>query len=429
MANGFVAERAGATPLQYLVVPSPNGGSLGDGLSGVSCTGPNNCMAVGNDDGSANVVGETLAESWDGSTWSIVSTPNPTVNGESEAVLNAVSCTEPDNCIAVGFNQTFDSQETSTLIESWDGSTWSIVPNPNAANSNDSGLNSVSCTGPNNCMAVGSFGSTVLGDIPNQTLVESWDGSTWSVLPSPNPDPNFNALTSVSCTAANSCMAVGYVATGAEDLALSWDGTSWSVLPTPDPGSRGNYLDGVSCIDANDCMAVGDYINTGSQNQTLVESWNGSDWSIVPSPSPGITYSYLDAVSCVDSLSGCVAVGIASTGSVDQTLVESDTGGIWSVIPSANNGGTNNDLAAISCSDSSTCAAAGDFVSGTFDGVQPVDSTLVLTNYSSPPSGTPEAPATTLFPIAGSLVVYVVVVFRGRRKKRGFSFVARGAEG
>src|ERR1700735_1224003 len=53
----------------------------------------------------------------------------------------------------------------------------------------------------------------------------------------------------------------------------------WTVSPSPDIGSATNLLSDVSCTSASSCMAVGwDY--NGSEDQTLVESWDGTAWSI-----------------------------------------------------------------------------------------------------------------------------------------------------
>ena len=53
---------------------------------------------------------------------------------------------------------------------------------------------------------------------------------------------------------------------------------TWSVLLSSTcPG----ILQGVSCVNASSCVAVGE-----SGKATLIDSWNGSSWSVVPSPQP-----------------------------------------------------------------------------------------------------------------------------------------------
>jgi len=67
-------------------------------LLGVSCKSATSCTAVGyyvNDSTSV-----TLAERWNGTSWTIQSTPNPT--GGSLLQLNGVSCTSTVACTAVG---------------------------------------------------------------------------------------------------------------------------------------------------------------------------------------------------------------------------------------------------------------------------------------------------------------------------------------
>ena len=66
------------------------------------------------------VVVTTLAESWNGTTWSIVPSPN---TGPTVSALQGVSCATATACIAVGYSQTKTRALSSTLIESWNGTT------------------------------------------------------------------------------------------------------------------------------------------------------------------------------------------------------------------------------------------------------------------------------------------------------------------
>src|SRR4029077_20396695 len=122
-----------------------------------------------------------------------------------------------------------------------------------------------------------------------RTLLESWNGTRWSVVPSPNLGAN-NYLRGVSCTSATACTTAGSYTNGGADMTLieSWNGTSWSIVPSPNPGTSSNDLAGVSCISPTACTAAGYYNpNASSTYRTLIESWNGTRWSVVPSPSPG----------------------------------------------------------------------------------------------------------------------------------------------
>jgi hypothetical protein len=82
-------------------------------------------------------------------------------------------------------------------------------------------------------------------------------------------------------------------------------------------------LGGVSCTSAINCVAVGYYTNGSGVYQTLIETWDGTAWSITSSPDPGPTGTSdnLDAVSCTSSMS-CMAVGTPNEGATTQTLID-----------------------------------------------------------------------------------------------------------
>src|SRR5207248_429741 len=111
-----------------------------------------------------------------------------------------------------------------------------------------------------------------------QTLVEHWDGSSWSVVSSPNPDPSFDSLHAVAAISSNNVWAVGTTGNPTQNLIEHWNGTAWSLVSSPDP-NNGNQLLAVAVIAANDIWAVGVTFPT-SVAQTLTEHWNGSVWSV-----------------------------------------------------------------------------------------------------------------------------------------------------
>src|SRR2546425_5522841 len=84
--------------------------------------------------------------------------------------------------------------------------------------------------------------------------------SDWSIVPSPNTNAaQNNYLNSVTCTSALDCWAVGYYQTDASNLQtliLRWNGTSWAIVPSPNPNplpSQNTLLTGVTCTSATDC--------------------------------------------------------------------------------------------------------------------------------------------------------------------------------
>ncbi len=308
---------------------------------------PSFCTAVGHfSDNSGN--DQALIESWNGRAWSLVSSSNGTDDPND---LTAVSCASSSSCQAVGYSG-FGSAEYQTLIESWNGSGWTAIPSPNSGPT--SALSGVSCISDDSCVAVG-YGS--LSDTVAQTLVESWNGSSWTIVPSPDVGTNGNFLNAVSCVSASSCTAVGQYATsgGFPQLTLieSWDGTKWSIVPSPNRNQEeSNSLHAVSCAGARSCVAVGEYPNKKNVASTLIESWNGAAWSITPSPDTA-KMNYLYAVSC-SSMSKCQAVGQG----VDTTLVESRNGAKWTQSASPGRG-QSSELAGVSCVTATWCEAVG----------------------------------------------------------------------
>jgi hypothetical protein len=191
-----------------------------------------------------------------------------------------------------------------TLAEKWNGTSWSIMPTPNPSGALTSFLLGVSCTSATACTAVGYYDNSTS---QSPSLAEAWNGSSWSIQPTPNPSSS-GVLRAVSCTSASACSAVGDDTAG-NTLAEAWNGTSWSIQSTPNPtGANASVLYGLSCTAATACTAVGSsYPSTGSII-TLAEVWNGSTWTLQSTPNPAATASFLAAVSCTSSTS-CSAVG------------------------------------------------------------------------------------------------------------------------
>jgi hypothetical protein len=171
-----------------------------------------------------------------------------------------------------------------------------------------------------------------------------------------------NVLDGVSCVSAAACTAAGFYTTKGghyRTLVESWNGTSWSVVPSPNTGVGNNVLDGVSCASAATCTAAGSFTISSGHYRTLIESWNGTSWSMVPSPSPG-SDSTLNSVSCA-SATACTAAGVhAVTGGAGETLVESWNGTSWSVVPSPTRG-AGSSLGGLSCASAAACTAAGSY--------------------------------------------------------------------
>jgi len=255
-------------------------------------------------------------ERWNGTKWSQVASPN--ASGATGSYLNAVSCTGASNCHAVGYS--YNSTSTNTLAERWNGTSWSVVGSPNPAG-DDRDLQAVSCSGPANCLAVGYYDAT---SGSGTTLAERWNGTKWSLVAIPDPKNSDSYLNGVSCPSSTSCMAVGvtYGSTGpGRALAERWNGSSWAIVAVPNPaGSGDSYLNDVRCPTTTSCVAVGAYASTS--DKTEAQRWNGSTWTVVATPNPlGSTGSYLNSLACA-STTACYAVGDWHGTGASRTLVE-----------------------------------------------------------------------------------------------------------
>jgi len=275
--SGFAAAAAASMPLaptstaKWAIENSPNGVGTNE-LFGVTCTSASDCWAVG-----LYLGGLPLTEHWDGTSWSVV----PAAYNSAISPFNGVTCASASDCWAVGYEEvTPNSNAQSTLIEHWDGTSWSIVTSLNSGTLVNI-LNGVTCASALDCWAVGDSSSGT------QTLIEQWDGTSWSIITSPSPGAAGNVLNSVTCASASDCWAVGDQSSCggcAQTLIEQWDGTSWSIVPSPNTGVA-DLLYGVTCASASDCWAVGVYTSGASLLPlTLIEQWNGTSWSIVSSP-------------------------------------------------------------------------------------------------------------------------------------------------
>jgi len=311
----------------WSIQSTPNASSGLNILNKVSCATQQSCTAVGYDVPPNSDTFLALVEHWDGLTWQI----QPASSGG----LTNVSCPTPSACVAVG------STGSIPLAEYWDGSTWQVQPVQIPAGATTSYFEGVSCATPTTCIAVGAYFTSTNTYF---TLAEQWNGFTWQIAATPNPQgATANQLNAVSCAAPNACTAVGF--SEGVGLAESWNGSIWQIQPTAAGG--GGVLQDVSCPLASACTAVGG---------TFAERWNGTDWQVQTVPIPTPT-TELVAISCPTTLV-CTAVGSSSAGQTYSTLAEFWNGSTWQIQTTPNAGGSSL-LSGVSCVPSGECTAVG----------------------------------------------------------------------
>jgi hypothetical protein len=337
-------------------------GSGSNELKSISCTSANFCVAVGEQNSGAGF--GALIEQWNGATWTVISNPASATHG---AELNSVSCVGPNFCIAVG------TGTTPFLAERWDGSSWSEATTGMSVPSGATAptLYSVSCVSSTVCETLGTY----FGQPGNVTTVTAfqWNATSWTneaaATPSGSGSPSVTEATGMDCVSPTWCLAVGNVDAQSEGTPFSevWNGSAWVLQSTPAPPGVGSHLSSVSCAGTSYCKAVGGtFLSPTSDDQNLIETWNGSAWSIdqsLPNDSP----NGLTGVDCFSATS-CTAVGTSSAGSIPASLVlnwnASAAAGtaLWTIAPATpNQGSLSTKLSSVSCVTDWACVAAGDY--------------------------------------------------------------------
>jgi hypothetical protein len=248
-------------------------------LDSVSCTSATSCIAVGYDVSGSPAKTEPITESWNGTKWTIKESATlPTE--DKQAWFHGVSCTSKKACIAVG-SYVSSSLGVEALAESWNGTKWSLQSAAQPTNADAIYLFSVSCSAASACAAVGHYNNLNTGR--KEALIEQWNGTSWQIEPSANPplkpfEEEFDwELLAVSCPASKSCIAVGSYSDSPEEpqglLGEVWNGTSWQLELPAERSSVESSLTGLSCVSATTCTAVGrsDKASNHTYHETLAE--------------------------------------------------------------------------------------------------------------------------------------------------------------
>jgi len=224
-------------------IPSPGGTTNGlSELAGVFCTSASDCWAVGSYSTNGGGFFLNQALHWNGASWTQATTPNPggTASGATSELVSG-ACTSPGNCWAVGDYGTLSiaGVRVNQALH-WDGTSWSLVSTPDPNGTGTGAVNSlhdVTCTSATNCWAAGDYG-IASGSSFSLNDALHWDGSQWSQATTPNPggtaDGDGNELAGIRCPTSTLCWAVGKTQTLGKpqphvNEALRWNGTTWST--------------------------------------------------------------------------------------------------------------------------------------------------------------------------------------------------------
>ncbi len=197
---------------------------------------------------------KTLTEHWNGTAWSVVSSPN--AGRRVETRLIGIGARSPGDIWAVGTFMTRDGVD-HTLAEHWNGSAWSIVATPPTTIPGNVFLADVSTFGTSKAWAVGTEG--------DHSLIERWNGSVWTIFSSPSVD----FLQGIDAISRKNAWAGG--SSSGAPVIEHWNGTSWTMASTPAVPAGVNGIAGIDHSSATDVWGVGDQgTGTGSLG-TLAE--------------------------------------------------------------------------------------------------------------------------------------------------------------
>lgn len=265
---------AATAPLPAHAAPDPL-----VGLPSVSCTSGPTCVAAGSYYADSGLSGLLLT--WTGSSWQAAQAPLP-ASGGSGGSLQSVSCASAARCVAAGYYT--DTSDTSQwVLLTGLGTTWTAAraPLPAGADSDHSGnlLGPVTCASASACVMVGDYADK---SFVMQGVVVTGSASNWTAAETPLPggltaSPDIT-LNSVACPSGSFCVVAGYnfsSSGGGQGLLLTGWGGAWTpvLAPLPPPGSA-DYagLSSVSCAAATSCVAIGGYEDTPGDGHPLLES-------------------------------------------------------------------------------------------------------------------------------------------------------------
>lgn len=313
----------------WSTAPSYNFGSLDNVLAGVSAASFNDAWAVGAYYPSSSNILNTLAEHFDGTRWTAFPLPNV---GVEENVLMAVSMPSTGKAWAAGYfvNGRFEQQ---TLVEHFDGNVWSVIPSPSPG-AQQNILFGVAAISDKDVWAVGAD-----QDVSGlwHTLTEHWDGTAWSVVNAVDAGSNGNQLYAVRALASNNVYAVGQQAgSGFPNASLieHWNGKSWSVVSSPADSSASALPLGLT-VTASSLTTVGEQETDTAPYTNYVAQGAPGALAIQTVPNAGTAENDLfAAATAADGSTWAVGWNIDINSGNHDPLIVQGVNGAWSLVSS-----------------------------------------------------------------------------------------------
>ncbi|HEX5876862.1 MAG TPA: hypothetical protein VF468_00795 [Actinomycetota bacterium] len=262
-----------ASAATWTRVASPNLTQFDNVLFGVDATSSSNAWAVGRADDVSSPFRRPLIQRWNGTSWTIVSSPRPAVDSE----LRDVDASSASNAWAVGFTS---GASSAALLQRWNGTSWRTVPGPSGSGI----LLGVKTLSASDAWVVGSRSTVGSFD----SMAARWNGTSWTPVATPIPDSQLGSqLNAIDGTSSSNLWAVGQAGGGdyqvSQPIILRWNGSAWSAVATP--AAIDATLEGVVALASNDVWAVGREFNRDLLwHVPWVLHWNGQSWRKVAAP-------------------------------------------------------------------------------------------------------------------------------------------------
>ncbi len=323
----LLTETSGVWGTGVQAIPPANADPAGLALTSVSCPSAGNCSAVGKyRDNSGDYQGMLLTET--AGVWHQALEASLPANAASapSVTLSSVSCAAAGECSAVGRYADSSSTTQGLLVTEtagvWQPGVEATLPAGALGSGQDVALSSVSCESVGDCSAVGSYidgSNTTQGLLVTETA-GAWQPGTEAILPANAQSYQVVRLGSVSCAAAGVCTAVGrYADAGgnSQELWLTESSGTWGtgVEATPPAGAGSDpsvILSSVSCTSAQDCNAVGTYRNSAGTAEGLLASPMANPAVSLSVPSSGVAGGQVAA----GSISASLSAGSSPAGTV-----------------------------------------------------------------------------------------------------------------
>jgi hypothetical protein len=249
--------------------------------------------------GSTTSVGENDAAIWhstDGRTWTLV-TGQSELGGEGDQQINGISPLKSAGFIVVGSDTSSGSQDAAVWL-SPDGNTWTKVSSDALGGPGRQSMNRVSGTDTGvGLLAVGSTTNSSDGTQDGAIWNSTDGGHSWTLEPVGDlggpGDQDIKRVTVLKSGITTGFVAVGTSTLNGDSDAAAWtstDGHTWTRVPDPNNVLGGPGNQGMTDVQTfGTTLIAGGFVSgkDGTEDAAIWTSTNGTDWTLVQSPSLG----------------------------------------------------------------------------------------------------------------------------------------------